>query len=210
MPNEHKRRILCRSWWILTVSLKQWKILIRRVLRFDLFLWHLNREWIKMDGVETGETVLFFRQQIMKIGQISYIDEVVDFRIICENKLSGFDHWMWESHTGCWNGWLDRVNFIHWFRQSRERGFWGRRCLHLIHGYVCFKIHMILERKLIKLSRYLKLVILLLERKKREVKEESEAWESHTHFTLLPGLSRPLFSCFWNISGKHVFTLQRI
>lgn len=168
MPNEHKRRILCRSRRILTVSLKQWRILRRRVLRFDLFLWYPNREWIKMHGVEAGETVLFFRQKIMKIRRISYIDKVVDFRIICENELSGLDHWTRESRAGGWNGWLDRVNFIHWFGQSRERGFWGGWCPHWIHDFVCFTIHVSLEHKLIKLSRYLKLVILVLERQKRK------------------------------------------
>lgn len=50
------------------------------------FLWRLNREWIKTDAVEAGK-LFSFRQKIMKIRQISRWIEVVDFRIVCEQKI---------------------------------------------------------------------------------------------------------------------------
>jgi len=57
-------------------------------------------------------------------------------------------------------------------------------------GFVSSKIHMILERKLIKLSSYLKLVMLLLREKER--RRERGSWRPHrgqNHFTVLLGLS---------------------
>lgn len=84
--------------------------------------------------------------------------------------------WMWErrkTHLTQFVGMSDWVDlfFMHWVRQSRERGFLGRWCIPLFMGFVSFKIHMILERKLIKLSSYLKLVYCYLGRKKGEEKE---------------------------------------
>lgn len=100
---------------------------------------------------------------------------MLGFRIIYEKDMWGLDHGFNVGEeeglyilSGCWNVWLGRANSTHWVRQSREKGFWGRWCIQLFMAFVFFKIDMILERELIKLSSYLKLVMLLLGREKEE------------------------------------------
>lgn len=110
---------------------------------------------------------------------------------ICQSLLID---WMWkrkETHLTQFAGMSDWVDlfFMHRIRQSTERGVLRRWCIQLFMGFVSFKIHMILEKKVIKLSTYLELLILLLrEKERRRGRGSWRPQRGQNHFTVLPWL----------------------